>query len=268
MFDISYLDARGERRVPWQNSWGFTTRTIGVAIMVHGDDRGLVLPPRVAPKQAVVVPIVNARMGDDDRAALLAACRGLADALRRVDVRVHVDARADRTPGWKYNHWELKGVPLRLEVGPRDVAKGACLAVRRDADRCGPGADGARPGREEISFADAAARVPALLETMQADLLSRATAERDAVLMRCATMAEVVDAVAGPDAGPGRMALAPWCEDECAEDAIKAATAQEGLAGAKSLCMPHDQPAMPAGQLCVCPCGTPAKSWGLFARSF
>ena len=116
----------------WQNSWGLTTRTIGVMVMVHGDDKGLVLPPRVAPTQVVIVPIPNSKLPPAEVAALLAAAARLEAQLAAAGVRVRTDARENYTPGWKYNHWELKGVPLRVELGPRDMAAEKAVLARRD----------------------------------------------------------------------------------------------------------------------------------------
>ncbi|KAF0766296.1 hypothetical protein AaE_002931, partial [Aphanomyces astaci] len=130
MFGISAEDDEGKKIIPYQNSWGFTTRSIGVMVMLHGDDKGLVLPPRVAPIQVVVVPIPVKDKDETD--ALFAQGDVLHDILRKVGVRVEVDHRRIYTPGWKYNHWELKGVPLRFELGPKDVAKSQVRVVRRD----------------------------------------------------------------------------------------------------------------------------------------
>ena len=120
MFKIEYEDKQGQKQIPWQTSWGFTTRSIGVMVMVHSDDTGLVLPPRVAPIQVVIVPIVMSGMNLD---TLSGAATELASQLRASGVRVELDDRDNYNPGWKYNYWELKGVPLRLELGPKDLDK-------------------------------------------------------------------------------------------------------------------------------------------------
>ena len=130
MFKIEYEDNQGKKAIPWQNSWGLTTRTIGVMVMVHGDDKGLVLPPRIAPVQVVIVlipyrdPEVTARQN--------VMCAEIEATLKAAGVRVKWDDRENYNPGWKYNFWELKGVPMRLEVGPKDVEKRQVRAVRRD----------------------------------------------------------------------------------------------------------------------------------------
>jgi len=120
MFNIQYESSTGNKEIPWQNSWGLTTRTIGVMVMVHSDDKGLVLPPRIAPLQVVIVPI-SYKETDSDKQAKIAS--GIVESLTQAGIRVHVDDRANYNPGWKYNYWELKGVPLRLELGPKDVEK-------------------------------------------------------------------------------------------------------------------------------------------------
>lgn len=129
MFKIQYEDDQGERSIPWQTSWGLTTRTIGVCVMVHGDDKGLVLPPRVAPLQVIICPIAmkNVEYGD-----LLEYAESIKKVLKLAGLRVDVDARQNYTPGWKFNHWEQKGVPIRMEVGPRDLSAKQVRVVRRD----------------------------------------------------------------------------------------------------------------------------------------
>lgn len=129
MFKIYYEDDKGERAIPWQTSWGLTTRTIGVAVMVHGDNKGLVLPPRIAPVQVIICPIAHKDVSYD---ALLDYAYEIRRTLQAQNLRVDVDSRTNYTPGWKYNHWEQKGVPIRIEVGPRDLAQRSCRLVRRD----------------------------------------------------------------------------------------------------------------------------------------
>ena len=134
MFEIVFEDpATQEKKFVYQNSWGLTTRTIGVMVMVHSDNQGLVLPPNVASVQVVIVPCgITVNMSDADRAALEKACVEYENTLKAAGVRVKGDYRDNYSPGWKFNHWELKGVPLRLEIGPRDVKQSQYVAVRRD----------------------------------------------------------------------------------------------------------------------------------------
>ena len=134
MFEIVVEDPETkEKKFIFQNSWGLTTRTIGVMVMVHSDDKGLVLPPNVASVQVVIVPCgINVNATEEDKNALMVACQEYEKALSAVGIRVKGDYRDNYSPGWKFNHWELKGVPLRLEIGPRDVKQGEYVAVRRD----------------------------------------------------------------------------------------------------------------------------------------
>ena len=159
VFDITFQDEQGKRQYVYQTSWGLTTRMIGAVTMVHGDDQGLKLPPRIAPIQAVVVPIWRK---DTERAAVLEFVGKLRAAMEG-RVRLWVDDRDQYTPGWKYNEHELRGVPVRLEVGPRDVAQGAVMSVRRD-----------NRTKESIPLAALAERLPALLEEIQQALFASA----------------------------------------------------------------------------------------------
>ena len=127
-FDVHYTGRDGSEQYPYATSWGATTRLVGGVVMAHGDDRGLRLPPRVAPHQAVIVPIFR----EDERAEVLQAAAAVADELRAASVRVRVDDRPEHRPGFKFNEWELKGVPLRIEIGGRDLAAAAVTVARRD----------------------------------------------------------------------------------------------------------------------------------------
>jgi prolyl-tRNA synthetase len=176
VFDISYLDADGATQYCWTTSWGSTTRMIGGLIMVHGDDRGIVVPPRLAPIQAVVL-LVKDEDGAGDRAASLATEVGGAG------VRVRLDDRVATSFGRRATDWELKGVPVRVEVGPRDLAQGLVTVVRRDTG-----------DKEQVPLGEAAARVVALVERIQADLLAGATARRDAATTDVTSLADAADA--------------------------------------------------------------------------
>ena len=129
MFDIKYLDKDGKNQLAWQTSWGLTTRSIGVVVMVHADDIGLVLPPKVARYQVVLVPVL---FKGKFEAEIHAKCKEISNMLASKDVRAHVDDRDVYTPGWKYSHWELKGVPLRMELGPKDFEKQQIVVVKRN----------------------------------------------------------------------------------------------------------------------------------------
>lgn len=275
MFKINFEDEKGEKKMPWQNSWGLTTRTIGVMVMVHGDDKGLVLPPRMAPVQVIIVPIFF-----KDKKPVCEAAEKLCEELKAAGVRCETDCRDNYNPGWKFNHWELKGVPLRLEVGPRDLENKTVELARRDML-------GAK--KEKISMADVATHVPALLEQIQNDMLAKATQKRDDSMIRCTTMEQFNAAL-----NKKLMALSPWCGTEVCEENIKDKTAEaanmddegdaaadlevaasgggaftgEKLTGAaKSLCVPFDQPELSDDHVCV-NCRKKAINWTLFGRSY
>lgn len=202
-FGIRYTAADGRRLWCHTTSWGMSTRMLGGIVLTHGDDRGLVLPPRLAPYQVVIVPIMSG-----DAAAVVAAAGELADKLRAAGVRVHLDAR-DRTPGRKFNEWEMRGVPIRLELGPRDLAADTAVLVRRLGGE----------GKQTVELATLPATVPAVLEDFQAYLLRRATAFRDERTRTVDDWPSFEAAVAGG------WALAAHCGRSGCEDDIKALTA-------------------------------------------
>ncbi|NKQ34768.1 MAG: proline--tRNA ligase [Chloroflexi bacterium] len=167
-FDIQYLDPNNELQYCWTTSWGLSTRFIGAIIMTHGDDHGLVLPPRLAPYQTVIIPIYRK---DADKTAVLEAVRRIEQELIAEGVRVKVDDRENLTPGYKFNDWELRGVPTRIEIGPRDIEKNSVALARRDI----PG----REGKQFVSQDGLAQVVADLLVEIQQNLLDRATRFRD-----------------------------------------------------------------------------------------
>lgn len=159
MFNINFLDVAQKPQLVWQNSWGLSTRTIGVLIMFHGDDKGLVLPPRLAPIQVVIVPIhfkASESAAIDDQAHLIKG------GLEALGVRVTVDDRDNYNPGWKYNHWELKGVPLRIELGPKDMKNRSVKVVTR------------YNGASEFLSWDNLDSIPEKLEAIQGEMYARA----------------------------------------------------------------------------------------------
>jgi prolyl-tRNA synthetase len=186
VFDIDYLDADGATQHCWTTSWGSTTRMIGGLIMTHGDDRGIVVPPRLAPIQAVVL-LVKDGDGAGDRAA------ALAEELAGTGVRVRLDAQVATSFGRRATDWELKGVPVRVEVGPRDLAEGNVTVVRRDTG-----------AKEQVPLPQAAARVGALVSQIQDDLLAGAVARRDAAI---ADVTGIDDAAEAAQTGFARL---PW----------------------------------------------------------
>ena len=239
-FDIQYLDSNNQMQYCWTTSWGLSTRFIGATIMVHGDDQGLVLPPHLAPTQLVVVPIYRS---DAERALVLGAVEELRGRLE--GLRLEVDAREDVSPGFKFNEWELRGVPLRLEVGPRDVAQGVVTAARRDR----PG----REGKSTLPVEGLGAAVSALLEDIQRLLYERAVAFRDAHIYDPADYTEFKDAV------QHGWALSWWCGDADCEMHIQEDTK------ATSRCIPLEQPGG-VGR-CIY-CGREARQKVYFARAY
>ncbi|KAJ1523501.1 hypothetical protein ONE63_001353 [Megalurothrips usitatus] len=264
MFDIVFEDPETqEKKFVFQNSWGFTTRTIGVMIMVHADNQGLVLPPRVAPTQIVIVPCgVTVSMKEEDKKALYASCQELEQALRKKNIRVEGDYRDNYSPGWKFNHWELKGVPIRVELGPKDLKNQQLVAVRRDNGE-----------KITISRSSADSELAALLDTVQKALFNKALAERDAHLTVCKEWNKFCEAVESK-----HIVMAPFCGEIPCEDNIKKDSAREDEAsdsgapamGAKSLCIPFKQPTdITSSDRCVHPaCKAKPKFYTLFGRSY
>ena len=216
VFDITFQDEQGRRQFVHQTSWGMTTRMIGAVIMTHGDDQGLKLPPRVAPVQAVVVPIWRK---SEDRAAVLAFLERVKGAVGD-RVRLWVDDREQYTPGWKYNEHELRGVPLRLEVGPRDVAGGAVMSVRRDTR-----------AKEPIALERLATRLPELLDEIQRALFESARKFRD----ENTTFAKSFEELEKHFAERRGYVAMPWSDDGALEARVKEST------GATLRCVPLDQ---------------------------
>jgi len=219
MFGIEYVDTDAHKQLVWQNSWGLTTRTIGVCVMVHGDDRGLVLPPRVAPLQVVTVHIIASKDPEDVRAGVIATAASVGAALARAGLRAKHDDRDVYTPAWKFAHWEQKGVPLRVEVGPRDLAAGQVTVVRRDT------------GEKTTLPNDAAlpAALQSMLDAVQASMLEKARAERDS---HTAIVTQWSDFVPALDRGD--IVLAPWCERTECEEWVKEQTGPKAAAEAKA----------------------------------
>ncbi|WFD33527.1 proline--tRNA ligase [Malassezia cuniculi] len=272
MFDISVQDpkAREEDRgkpegrlFVWQNSWGISTRSIGVAVMVHGDDKGLVLPPRVAQTQVVFIPCgLGVKVAQDVKDKVNDACAEQARALRDAGVRAHADLRDNYSPGFKFNDWELRGTPLRIEVGPKDIASGSAPCIRRDTGE-----------RVSIAIDSLVADVPKLLEKIQREMFERADTEfreHRKVVTEWDDFTRTLNSKCH--------VIIPWCEEEACEDQIKERSARTvetehderaPSMGAKSLCIPFDQDAYPSIEGRSCPqCGKAAKRWTMFGRSY
>jgi len=181
-FDITFLDQNNELQHCWTTSWGMSTRMVGAVIMTHGDDLGLILPPKLAPIQIVVVPIWR---NDDQKTAVFEAVERIKGAL--AEFRITIDDREEYSPGWKFNEWELKGVPVRVEIGPKDVEKDQVVLARRDV----PGRD----GKLFVPMAGLAGRVQALLDDVQQALFDRALAFREANTVDVDSYDDLRDAV-------------------------------------------------------------------------
>ncbi len=269
MFGIEYLDETNTPKFALQTSWGITTRSIGVMIMSHGDDKGLVIPPKVAEIQIVIVNIPPRKNEDtvEIRAGIDARCKEVKTMLEAVDIRVTYDDRDDKTPGFKFNQWELQGVPIRIEVGARDVAQGVVTMVRRDT--------GAKKAVPELT----AHTIELELKQMHADMLAKQKQKLEDSIVRISSWDEVMPALNNK-----KMVLAPWCEEKESEEEIKKLTSILGkeqetingeapaLSGAmKTLCIPFEssglQEPMAPGTKCFFT-GKPAKRWTLWGRSY
>jgi len=240
-FEVRYLDQGGQLQYCWTTSWGLSTRFIGAIIMVHGDDQGLVLPPKLAPYQAVIVPIFK---NDEEKATVFSAAKELKAKLA-ANIRVTLDEREGQSPGWKFNDWEMRGVPVRIELGPKDVAKQAAVLARRD-----------RPGREgkiSAALADLPRTVERLLAEIQQAMHDKALAFRKANTHEVSGYEEFKKAV---ESG---FALAFWCGSGDCEAKIKEETR------ATMRCIPLDQE--PAAGKCVY-CGQAASERGIFGRAY
>jgi len=271
MFDITFTDEDAKQQMVWQNSWGCTTRTIGVMVMIHSDDRGLVLPPRVAPVHVAIVPIPPKKVkGETDEEykakmkTIMAKCDEVSRQLKQAGVKVKVDDRDNYNPGWKFNHWELKGVPLRFEIGLMDLEKGqVTISKRIESDT---------KKRESLAFGpDLGSQTVDMLEKVQAEMFASAVAARDKCLARDVTKwSDFLSALE-----KGMMVMVPFCGDVDAEEWIKENSKIEDeitgqSAGAKSLCIPFEQPSdISDGSMpCITGQGRIAKFWTLFGRSY
>nr|BBH94843.1 proline--tRNA ligase [Thermogemmatispora argillosa] len=240
-FDIQYLDSDGQRKYCATTSWGLSTRIIGAIIMVHGDESGLILPPRVAPYQAVVVPIWRK---DADQGAIMEAIARI-ERMLKGKVRLKVDL-SDNTPGWKFNEWELRGVPVRIEIGPRDVQNNSVVLVRRD-----------NRAKETVAIEALETRLPELLEELQQALFQRALAFREEHTYYAETYDEFKE-IMREKRGFVRV---KWAEDSEAELAIKEETK------ATLRVIPFDQPEGGVQGKCFYT-GKPATCEAVFARSY
>ncbi|MCC6146349.1 MAG: proline--tRNA ligase [Anaerolineaceae bacterium] len=239
-FDIRYLDPNNELQYCWTTSWGLSTRFVGAIIMAHGDDQGLILPPRLAPIQVVLIPIFR---NDEEKSSVLPVVERLSAEL--TDFRLRVDDRTELTPGFKFNDWEMRGVPLRLEIGPKDVQNQTVMAARRDK----PG----KAGKTLLNQDQIARQVKELLEEIQKAMLDRATAFRDEHIHNPKNYDEFKDIITRG------WAFSWWCGSAACEAKIKEETK------ATTRCAPIDQS---EGKGTCIYCGKPANEKVYFARAY
>ncbi len=233
-FDIKFLDKDGVQKLVYTSSWGVSTRLIGALIMAHGDNRGLVLPPVVAPEQVVIVPIASKKPGVTEK------CEEVKTALEQAGVRVILD-NTDNSPGWKFNEWEMKGVPLRIELGPRDIEAGKALVFRRDTLE-----------KAEYSLDGIAESIKKLLGTVQKDMLESARVRRDNRIVYADSVKGILDGVEN-----GCFVKAGWCGCRDCEDKVKAETSATARVYAEG---EHSE-------TCAV-CGKKAEHTVIFARAY
>src|SRR5579884_497865 len=237
-FGIKFLDSDNVEKHAWTTSWGISWRVLGGMIMVHGDDRGLVLPPAVAPFQAVVVPILTGSA----RESVLAAARELAAQLAEAGLRVRLDDRTEVTPGWKFNDWEMRGVPLRVEVGPRDLAQRQAVLAPRTGG-----------GRRAVPMDGLAAAAAGELAALHRELFRQARAYLESHTVSASTAGELVDAIAARRG----FVRATWCGADACEQALRRDS------GASPRVIVEE----PAEGACIA-CGAPARDIVYYARAY
>lgn len=249
----------------WQNSWGLSTRTIGVMVMVHGDDDGLVMPPRVAQVQVIIIPCgIGVKTSAQEKQNIMDACDQTAKDLQAAGIRAKADLRDNYSPGFKFNDWELRGVPVRLEIGPKDLEKKSVVAVRRD-----------NKAKTSFSVDGLYGSISTLLDQIHDDMFAKADAEYRSRRKVCEQWDDFTRIL-----NDKCHVVIPWCEVEACEDEIKKRSARQTVAGeaederapsmgAKSLCIPFDQAQFGDISGKKCPqCGADAKRWTMFGRSY
>ncbi len=235
-FGIQYTDKDNKLQYVHQTSWGVSTRLIGGIIMVHGDDSGLVLPPKIAPTQVMIIPIMQHKEGVLEKAAEL-------KQLLSANFRVKVDD-TDKSPGWKFSEQEMRGIPVRVEIGPKDIQANKCILVRRDTRE-----------KMEVALDELEGKLAELMEKIQSEMLERARAHRDSHISSAVNMEEFAKNL---EEKPGFI-KAMWCGEQACEDLIKEQT------GATSRCMPFEQETI--SDKCVC-CGKPAAKMVYWGRAY
>jgi len=237
-YDITFLDDEGKSNYVFQNTWALSTRMIGILVAMHGDDKGLVVPPKLAPNKAVIVPILF----EDTKKDVLSACQKLNKELEAFDPIL--DDRDGYSPGWKFNEWELKGIPVRIELGPKDLKAKQAVLVRRD-------------NREKkiVPLKDVRKTVTEMLENMQKSLLTKSKKLTEASIVDVKSLSELVKAIKNKKCGRG-----PFCGEPSCEDKLKA-----NAEGATTRGSPKDSK-LPKGK-CI-NCGKTAKVIVLFAKAY
>ncbi|MBI2112802.1 proline--tRNA ligase [Candidatus Woesearchaeota archaeon] len=238
-FDIAFLNDKREKDYVWQNSWGISTRSIGVMILMHGDDKGLVLPPKIAEKQVVIVPIFFG----ETKEKVLAEVEKMKAGLEKLGLRVHIDDREGYSPGWKFNEWEMKGVPVRIELGPKDLEKKQAIVVRRDTGE-----------KTAVNIGSIISEVSGLLNTIHNSLLKKAEQLLASGIVKATTLKDAEKAIKD-----GKLIFAPWCASQECEDNFKEKTQ------AKSLNSPLEQPKV-LGDCFACK--KKATAWFYFGKSY
>ena len=253
-FDVTYQTADNEQELVWASSWGVSTRLVGALVMSHSDDNGLVLPPAVAPIQVVVVPISKGpEKAPEEHAELMGFVDRAVESMRKEKIRVHVDERYALRPGNKYFEWERRGVPLRLEIGPRDMGAGHAMVARR------VGADGKAAVTVDGDFG---AKIAETLAEVHRSLYDAARARLEERTFEVSAYEEMKSALEGSDSGGAKgWFLVPWRDDAAAEEAIKTETK------ATIRCYPLDRQAEAEGRKCFYS-GEPATHMAIFARAF
>ncbi|MEK6853368.1 MAG: proline--tRNA ligase [Nanoarchaeota archaeon] len=240
-FNITFQDEKQNTQFVWQNSWGISTRSIGIMVMMHSDDKGLVLPPRLALTQAVIVPILF----DDSKTKVLKEAHKIKQLLEKKGISVHLDEREGYSPGWKFNEWEMKGIPVRIEIGPKDVEKNEVMVARRDTGE-----------KQSLPLSALETEIKLILEQMQKSLYEKARANLDKNIQMVEDIKDAEKALSA-----GKLIFAPWCATEKCEESFKEKT------GAKSLNSPFQQPVLKKEQKCFA-CKNKAQSWFYLGKSY
>ena len=240
-FNIQFVDQDEQRKYAWQTSWGLSTRTIGAMVLMHGDDKGLVIPPKLSPTQAIIVPIIF----KDSKEKVIEKAQEIKKSLNLAGVRADIDAREEYSAGFKFNQWELRGIPLRIEIGPKDLDKEQAVVVQRNNGK-----------KHFVPLASLEKEAQKLLDAIQSELFEASKKNLDESLVPCTTKGELKKAI-----GEKKLAKIQFClADECEED-IKT-----NCDGATSRCLPFDMQSEVSG---ICAnCGKDSKAVALFGKNY